>query len=444
MRYKRILKKFEPFYRAAVSAPDGDVFSRISYQVTAPILYSYVWWILREASFKNIKKIYFLARDGLVLQKIALIICNTYNLDIECKYLYCSRTALRTPSYHFIGDEAYDMLLSRGAYLSAYNILMRLELDREKRLEIYSDIDFSPDDELKLMDISQYHSFTDRLRHSDIYKNTYMTISENAFKNTIGYFRQEGIFDSENIVIADSGWSGSMQRSLMQLLRHSGHNPHIEGFYFGMFSQPPSESGNYNTWYFSKGSPLKRMVKFNNNVFECMCSADHTMTVSYAFENGKYIPVFKKSDENSEINFTLARRQIEICEDFAAKTANKCSFDDFDKNLLIDISYRLMSEFMYKPTSDEAESFGKFTFCDDVSETYFSCLAERGQSETVRKQLLFKRYSLKKHMSEMKSFKDYTLFWCYGSLALSDLKNKWFYRLNMRAWDTLRFMLSGR
>lgn len=59
------------------------------------ILYPYVQWLLKLSAEMEIKRLYFMARDGYVLKKIADKIIQNQNLDIKTKYIYSSRKAWR-------------------------------------------------------------------------------------------------------------------------------------------------------------------------------------------------------------------------------------------------------------------------------------------------------------------------------------------------------------
>ena len=74
-------------------------------------------------------------------------------------------------------------------------------------------------------------------------------------------------------------WTGSIQRSLRQLLRSAGGNGGISGFYFGLYQEPKDPAdGDYMAWYFSRRSPVHDRILFNNNVLDSMCAAPHPMT----------------------------------------------------------------------------------------------------------------------------------------------------------------------
>ena len=94
--------------------------------IVGPVMLEYTRWIISESQKKGIKKLYFLARDGYLLSKIAKMIVEKQGLDIDCRYLYCSRASLRMPSYHIIDEnEMYDILLRGGYYVTPKSLFQR-------------------------------------------------------------------------------------------------------------------------------------------------------------------------------------------------------------------------------------------------------------------------------------------------------------------------------
>lgn len=59
------------------------------------ILFNYVKWIVDTSIQSGFNRLYFVSRDGFVLQKIAEIYIDEFNLDLKTKYVYGSRTAWR-------------------------------------------------------------------------------------------------------------------------------------------------------------------------------------------------------------------------------------------------------------------------------------------------------------------------------------------------------------
>jgi len=449
--YFDILEKYNivPFNKAAKYCMElfkepstiQQTFSDVSSMVTAPVLVSYVWWVLTEAERRGLKRLYFLARDGYVMHQIAIRFCKRFDIDIDCRYLYCSRASLRLPTYHFIGDEAYKLLLIGGYSLTPKHILQRIKLSEDERQQIF--IETGTTDKDKVLTKPEFQDFTEKLRVNETYIQAVKRESIEAYHSTIGYLRQEGLLDGEHVAIVDTGWTGSMQRSLRQLISREVNLSGITGFYFGMFTEPKSsEDGEYLTWYFSSKTSKSVLIKFNNNLLECLCSAPHGMTLGYDYSNGKYVPILKSDSVSDSINKVLANKQVNIVCTFTDILLEHISFRDFNKRVVYSLSKQLLQKLMFSPSKEVALAFGEYTFCDDISETYQYKLAEPGQDDQLYSYLFINRI-YRKFISNKKGSKyKGELFWPYGSLALSNLKPKFWYRVNMYLWELIRYKLT--
>lgn len=69
---------------------------KIGFSVAGPNLFNYVKWIITISVRDTIKTLYFIARDGYILKKIADIYIKSYKLPIRTSYIYGSRKAWRT------------------------------------------------------------------------------------------------------------------------------------------------------------------------------------------------------------------------------------------------------------------------------------------------------------------------------------------------------------
>lgn len=408
---------------------DINNIKKITKSITAPVLFSYITWVLSEAEKAQVKTLYFLARDGYVMHKIANIICEKNNIDIECKYLYCSRFSLRIPSYHIIGSEAYKLIFNGGYKITPNIVLSRVGLTDQQRNDVYDDINFNSAEENNLMSKSSYFIFSKKVSESKVFNNYLNQISQDAFIGINEYFRKQGLTQCSHIGLVDSGWTGSMQRTIRQLLQANMKQPKITGFYFGMYEKPIDiQDGEYKTFYFNhKTNPFK-IAKFNNNLFECMCSAPHGMTVGYSIDGE---PLFNaNSNVNSFVNLQ-------------AETILECCWG------LISVKERQtwikrLQRLMYKPSTEEALSFSNFTFCDDVSESYIVSIAQPIKKQKIYAYTFVTRIYNKFFNKKIGIEQADNLFWIYGSLALSDIKCKWYFRLNIILWDVIRIWLKRR
>ena len=438
-KYQKILKKSEQLLKTADKTcglfEGSEVFTSVTAYVTAPVLFCYVRQILKTAQEKGIKRIYFLARDGYIMKKIAEIICEKQNIDMDCRYLYCSRYVLKNALY-YLCDTAEDFekagLFGRCAGQSALNTLSRAGLAEEERQKIYDDIGFH-EDENKVMDNGSFSLFCDSLKKSGVLLSTLKENSKTAYENIICYFEEQGLFEDIPFALADTGWLGSIQSALTDICGDRVKN-RIRGFYFGLFRG--LDEDRFLPYLFSGEDAHKTVPQFCNNLFECFCAAPHGMTIGYCNTDKGYEPVLK---EQSEAMKSLAEKQIEIITAFAQNVDIPITAED---KTLKEITRRLLIALMYKPKKDEAQIIGAFPFCDDATELYITPLAEKCDKKSLTR-LLFPIRMLNK-IKGRSIYPDKGVYWLYGTITLSDARPKVFYRMSVRLWEKLRLMKEKR
>lgn len=440
-KYSSALRLFPPYQTAVQQLlPTVDsVHARLTVQVTAPVLFTYVWYVLQEAERMGLKRLYFLARDGYVLHQIALEIAKVCPVGLELRYLYCSRAALRMPTYHRMEQtEAMQLLLHRGTNLTINHILDRASLTAEERLSLYPDLGTTLEEADLPLTEPAFAALCDTLRYHAGFYQLVLAHSKAAYETAMPYFIQEGLTDGTRFGVVDSGWTGSMQRSLRQF---SEEIPSMTGFYFGMFARPRSVmDGVYNTWYFSAESKIALRTKFNNNLFECMCAAPHGMTVGYKKDNDThYIPVLKETPIPSTMEAAIDT-QVQLCTKFANCCASEISYQAFSYERMHRITRLLLQAMMYRPSAAEAEAFASFQFCDDVTESYTNSLVRPHGAAAIREHLLLTRI-LRKLKGKKPSEE---LFWSYGTLAVSGLHLQSIRRFSLRCWDIARCLIDMR
>lgn len=390
--YKKYIKNLRDytdmpsFYQASQLMIDSqsdafknDYETNIIYRSTAfvvgPILTSYVLWILDQAVSSHINILYFLARDGKILKEIAEIFIKKYNLNIQCRYLYVSRYSLRKSLYCIAPQETMEYLCRDSLEVSPAIVLKRTGLSEDIQMQILSELGYTASEsekkylspkELKLMKIL--------LQENSLFCSSMKDLSQSESKKIYQYFKDEGLTFSDYIAIVDSGWTGSMQRCIRQILAYNGAKPSMIGFYFGIQNETLPEDGIYNTFYFGPDD-IKDYVLFNNNLFECWCMAAHGMTVGYCYNNDHSIaPILRQK--------TFLWQHCDLQNDLIKKYAiffsgKQTSFHTISFSRLKSIIKPLLVRFMMKPDHDEAYVYGNIPFCDDMTEKYVKSLAER-------------------------------------------------------------------
>ena len=442
-RYFRILEDIQQLWQIAKKIeeeyPATNVVERVMAQVGGPVIYLYVAWVIQEALARKIRRLYFLARDGQIFYEVAKLICHYEKLDLECRYLYCSRLAWRVPRYWLMGEKCLDYICQRSMNLTIRKIFDRTLLSEEKVTEISKEMGFAEAEMNRILDYGEINIIREKLRVSSIFMQSVYEESQKQYENTRGYLKQEGLCENVKFAIVDTGWVGNMQQSLCDLLR-SKDLPlvKVEGFYFGMFRQTKLKKQFYHAYLFAKNSGFLRKIVFNNNLLECMCGATDGMTVKYMERNGAFYPYFASKRNINSGRWNIKENHRIICR-FAEQAGKKYGMIRIPYKESVKISSRLMRKFMMLPTSEEAEQFGRYLFSDDVTEKGVRELAPYlTQRELLSEDFIpkvLKRLFVKKTI--VRQTKSY---WIEGSISRSKTCLASWHRLNGMIWHLLQFL----
>lgn len=447
-KYFDILKKSDGvLWNAAKQVNHAHSFSSAVEDTMAYVggvsIYLYVSWVLEEAQKRDIKRLYFLARDGQVFYKAAQLICTLKNIDMDCRYLYCSRIAWRVPQYFLLGEKCLDYICQRSMNLSVKKMFDRTTLDDLQIENICRELEISPSFMNKVLDLSEIEEVLSKLKQSKLFLPLVYEKSQKEYENTMKYLVQEGLLEPTKYAVVDTGWVGSMQQSLGDLLSHyTGKTVRTEGFYFGLFRQPKTGNHIYHGYYFSQKSGLLRKAMFNNNLLECMCGATDGMTIGYRTENGKMYPRFeRKVNINSEL--WDVEKNHEIVLDFVR---NVCLLDKNSGRSYQDslrISQRVLTAFMMFPSKEEAECFGGYLFSDDITENMVYELAPAlTKIELLGEDFLPKVW--KRAFCKDVKKRQTKSYWIEGSIRRSNSYLSIWHWGNAFIWHVLQYLSYGR
>ncbi len=399
----------------------------VTAQYAAPALYAFCRWVVDTAAARSWQRLYFLSRDGYWMRMLCEEISRTLGLELECRYLYASRMAWRAPCFHLAGEEGWEQLFQPAPGITLLGALGRLGLSREEASHWADLAGIPPEERERPLSREEMNGCRLRMQHHRGFAAFAQGRSQEAFRQTEGYFRQEGLLDGRPVVLVDTGWTGSMQRSLRMLLEHMGRSGPLAGLYFGLYRRPVSPAdGEYRSWYFAPDSPVSRIVKFNNNVLEALCAAPHPMAVGYTCRAGEYVPRFRPGEEPEASPLFLQREAIlmAFCREMLAKAPG------LDAGCLEKEVRRRLEKLCWTPTRQEAMAFSGVLFCGDTSESARKSLVRPLSREQAAGFLFHRR------LQNRGGANPEPHFWPCGSLAVSRLPQKSRYRRHLYWWET--------
>lgn len=391
-RYRRILRSSTLLYpHASDFMRPGDGAPAIHY-VLSPLMAEFMRWLLLCAVQSGKQRLYFLARDGYLMKRVAEIFCQQFHLPVECRYLSCSRFVLRLPLFHTDHEWALNVICS-GSGTTPEQVLARAGLTAEERQAILNHValPYLPDQPLTETSLASFHDilgkcgpFLERMDHR----------SAAALPILLRYLKQEGLTDGVADAIVDSGWIGTIQDCLTRACVLAGREQPLDGYYFGLYSLPSgTDRDRYHCYYFTPEGEIRRKAHFSSSLFEAVFTAPHGMTVGYRETNGFYTPLYAPVPDPATEHFhAIAGPILAYARRLAAHTPPEAFRNpDFVSNRTV--LAKLIRLFMCMPTRGEANFFGSIPFSSEASDTGSQVLAARLTPQELRAWRLTRRHA---------------------------------------------------
>lgn len=382
----------------AKTGGETGIMEQTTSHILTPAVYCFTGWVLRRAQRQGIRRLYFLARDGYQFYQCADLLCEAWKLPLECRYLECSRYSLRIPMFARMGEEALDYICLGGMDVTFRKVMQRAGIQQQDAVRVGDMLGFG-DKMDRPMSYRQVQSLKGILKDCSFFMERMQEISRQAYPLAEAYLRQEGLFDGEEYAIVDSGWTGSMQKVLQQMLAAGGCTKQLRGFYWGLYELPEGVDPDcYDAYYFQVHGDYRRKVYFSNCLFESIFSAPHGMTVSYRKKGDRMESCYDREEGS---NNSRIRQQTGMLLSCAREAANALKDWPEEKYLRAsDTIYKLLRSFMGHPGREEAQWYGSYQFSDDVlEETQQSVAADLSKKELRENHVLhkfLKMYGLKK------------------------------------------------
>lgn len=416
--YLQVARKYEKLHKNMTTSEETYLY------VYAPVMVEFIQWILNTAINERRQRLYFLSRDGYQMYLAAKRLKKELDIPIECRYINVSRYALRVPEYHLIGEKCLDRICLGGIDVTFEKVMKRAGLNEEEAYHIATVCEYDK----KYKEVLSYPEVVGLKevlgKQKEFFDYVYKH-SREAYDAAIGYLTQEGMCDSIDYAIVDSGWTGTMQQTLYNLIESTGKRPHMQGYYFGLYDIPKEENGLYLSYYFEPKKDIRRKVNFSNCLFEAVYTSPEGMTLRYKKIGDKYRPEY---DSSQNLNKEMVKKHIKLITEYIdlyCDMIKEC--DIFNK-----LSYRkkriveeLLKNMMGTPSKKELETYGYILFSDDVLEGSLQNVAAELTDEDIKNQRFLRKAMI---MLGLKKGIIHESAWIEGSIVRNGKKVKSYLR----------------
>lgn len=287
---------------------DENYYELVGYETEGPLLVGFSKWLKCKFDELDIKKIYFLSRDGQIMEKAYKCI---FGEDNKIKYMYASRRSLIVPTLWMsdtLNERVSAMFFPRVGTIGAFIKKMGLEVSKYVSVARKYGLDTEKIYTYReLFDEEAFENFYNEIKE-DIYIN-----SKEEYEILIRYLSQ--IDFSGKVAIVDIGWHGNMQKALVKICEMAGIKADITGFYLGLNPNVDCEKQGFKAkgYLFQKGlneDYFERQRTFTS-IFEMMFTADHGSVRKFALSQERVEPVlepFEYDGNQSKGEFMIVKK----------------------------------------------------------------------------------------------------------------------------------------
>ncbi len=396
--------------------------------VVAPLLTSFVAWVLHNANQQGLQRLYFVSRDGQILHKIACELAQHFPVP-ECHYLYGSRQAWLLPSVTTCNRQTLDWLLLHDRTL--LSLLKKLSIDPREIAAALHRYQFDSSTLNRPLTLADEDRFWQMIESPDV-AGLVLQKAASARDAVLAYFAQKKLTDAGDWALVDVGWAARGQRAVRQILRTQ--NPHAEarGYYLAMSDhrRPIIETGPYrvfvppdSTWQFDSPG---RVVLNNTMLFEHLfLLADHGTVMGYRCQGNQWEPELKKLPPDPFLQQFIPRYQHTVLKFASEATQSGLSLADLAEWQPAVLA--TTRTFISRPTAAEAELAAQLPMVVDqthADDNYYFL----ARKLTLRDVGYIWRYALRRRSAGAGREFAPGYAWLEGSLALSPLWIRWLFR----------------
>ncbi len=290
------------------------------YVAAGPLLVGFTEWLIEQARAHELEALYFLAREGLVMQRVYQAVAQQSGL--ETHYLLASRRAMGLAAIDKVEKESLAFLTGGGPGLGVAHYLERIGLDWQQHGDAIRAVGFD----------SPNHKMANGRDYANLEK-LFVALEQPICARAreeravlLEYLRRCGLCGGRRVGMVDVGWRGSIQQAVVRLLGPTGDAPQIRGLYLGTVSHPTVVQPNlcHEAYLFRLGHPRHycELIMVSVALVEFMCSAAEGSIIRIERDaEGEFVPLRQDDGRDDYRNDSLRKLQegaMQFVDDYVA------------------------------------------------------------------------------------------------------------------------------
>ena len=343
---------------------------RIGCRYAGPLLYSYAEWIVEQAVKKNIKRLYFIARDGYLVKKITDMILEREGLEIVTSYIYGSRKAWRLPSLSQGHYNLYQLIRwshhCRITTLEELAIVLRISL---QDLYEYLPGTYTKNQSNTHISDQELEYIVWKLSGDEHFRDFHLQKLEKDRAISQKYLFQEIDMTDDSFAFVDASGGGLTQGCLRELIKDRYEKP-IRTFFFRI--------DRVNLMEGSVTDVFMPSFLDNNVVIEMVCRAPHGQTQGYLETDGKVVSVLDVVEDVSLVEqgfyeyesgiLDFSRTMWEVCAKFHRKIGSMRNLLLYLEHIGENPSGEVLEYFASMPSSESGRSVEVVEYAPKLTE----------------------------------------------------------------------------
>ncbi|QDT55849.1 hypothetical protein Pan44_38970 [Caulifigura coniformis] len=323
----------------------------------APVLTLYTEWVLETAKRLGLQRLYFVARDGYLLYRIAKVLEGKRKYGLDLRYLYGSREAWHLAAINDHWDESPSWMLDRASGLTLARALERVGVSVE---QIRGECEGAQPGEWWHQPIDDESLSV--LKSILLRRNVQEHILEAAHRRRAsveGYLKQEGLEDGERCAVVDLGWHARLQASLKRLLTPLA-GERLQGLYCGL-QAIHEDAGECDAFLFNpRDLRVLSSYPFLPQVMEMFGTAPHGSTKGYERVDGIVRPILGDSSRLQSWGIQTVHSAV----DEFARAYAECGRREWDPDACKTVVGNIVEHWWKYLDYGQAAVWGEFPFSD--------------------------------------------------------------------------------